>query len=71
MLRSLGYKTESFQQYYFASSSENLNEVKEVCFDIQVQLVEIFTTAVKYIRGEVDNIQDCKYKQPSSSRISH
>lgn len=66
MLKSLGYKAEAFKQYYSASSWENLDQVKEVCFDIQVQLVEFFTTAVKLMRGEEDEIQYCKFLQTHS-----
>ena len=51
MLKSLSYKAEAFKQYYYASSQDNLDQVKEVCFDIQVQLVEFFMTAVKSMRG--------------------
>lgn len=60
MLKSLGYKAEAFKKYYSASSQENLDQIKEVCFDIQVQLVEFFTTAVKSMRGEEDGMQHCR-----------
>lgn len=52
MLKSLGYKVEAFQQYYSASTQENAGQMKEACFDMQVQLVQFFTTAVKSMRGE-------------------
>lgn len=51
MLKSLGYKAEAFNGYYTASP-QNLDQVKEACFDIQIQLVEFFTSAVKSMRGE-------------------
>lgn len=63
MLKSLGNKAEAFEHHYSASSQRNLDQVKEVCFDIQVQLVEFLTTAVKSMRGEEDEIQHCKYWQ--------
>ena len=63
MLKSLGYKAEAFKQHYSASSLENLDQVKEVCFDIQVQLVEFFTTAVKSMRGEEAKMQHCRHWQ--------
>lgn len=66
MLKSLGYKAEAFKRYYSASSWENLDQVKEVCFDIQVQLVEFFTTAVKSMRGEEDKVQHCRDWQTKS-----
>ncbi|UKZ68843.1 uncharacterized protein TrAtP1_009863 [Trichoderma atroviride] len=34
--------------------------MKEACFDMQVQLVQFFTTAVKSMRGEEDEIQHYK-----------
>jgi hypothetical protein len=50
MLKSLGYKAEDFKGYY-AVSQEDLPSTKEPCFDIQVQLVRFFTSAVRSIRG--------------------
>ncbi|EHK22215.1 uncharacterized protein TRIVIDRAFT_191059 [Trichoderma virens Gv29-8] len=60
MLESLGYKIEAFEQHYSASTSENANQVKEACFDIQVQLVQFFTTAVKSLRGKEDETHHYK-----------
>ncbi|OJJ42592.1 hypothetical protein ASPZODRAFT_125317 [Penicilliopsis zonata CBS 506.65] len=53
MLKSLGYKAEAFISYY-AVCKDNREQIKEACFDIQVQLVEFFTGAVKSMRGEED-----------------
>lgn len=50
MLKSLGYKVEVFKGYYVVSQ-EDLPSMKQACFDIQVQLVRFFTSAVKSIRG--------------------
>ncbi|KAM0470188.1 hypothetical protein ACHAPX_010074 [Trichoderma viride] len=55
MLKSLGYKVEAFKQHYSASTRENAGRVKEACFDMQVQLVQFFTTAVNIMRGEEDS----------------
>lgn len=52
MLKSLGYKVEAFQQHYSASTQENEGQMKEACFDMQVQLVQFFTTAVKFMCDE-------------------
>ncbi|KAL7952428.1 hypothetical protein V8C34DRAFT_323297 [Trichoderma compactum] len=60
MLKSLGYKVEAFKRHYSASTQENAGQVKEACFDMQVQLVQFFTIAVKSIRGEEDEIQQYK-----------
>lgn len=55
MLKSLDYKAEAFKRYCAASASrENVDEIKEACFDIQIQLVGFFTSAVKCMRGEED-----------------
>lgn len=62
MLKSLGYKVEAFKRHYSASTQENAAQVKEACFDMQVQLVQFFTIAVKSIRGEGDEIQQCKHR---------
>ncbi|TEY42388.1 hypothetical protein BOTCAL_0391g00040 [Botryotinia calthae] len=51
MLKSLGYKAESFKDYYY-SSKDKFDQIKEACFDIQIQLVEFFTSAVRSMRGE-------------------
>ncbi|KAG8417409.1 hypothetical protein J3459_006697 [Metarhizium acridum] len=45
MLKSLGYKAEALQRYY-AVCLENADDVKEACFDIQIQLVGFLTSAV-------------------------
>lgn len=63
MLKSLGYKAEAFKRYYSTLSRDNLDQVKEVCFDIQVQLLEFFTTAIKSMRGEEDETHRCKSRQ--------
>ncbi|KAL6695359.1 pfs domain-containing protein [Trichoderma pleuroticola] len=60
MLKSLGYKVEAFKRHYSASTPENADQVKEACFDIQVQLVQFFTTTVKSLRGREDEIQNNK-----------
>jgi hypothetical protein len=62
MLKSLSYKVEAFKQHYSASTQENASQVREACFDMQVQMVQFFTTAVKSMRGEEDDIQLCKYR---------
>ncbi|KAM0511972.1 hypothetical protein ACHAPE_009328 [Trichoderma viride] len=54
MLKSLGYKIEAFNQHYSASTEENAGQVKEACFDMQVQLVQFFAAAVNIMRGEED-----------------
>ncbi|KAK4060264.1 uncharacterized protein Triagg1_10814 [Trichoderma aggressivum f. europaeum] len=60
MLKSLGYKVEAFKRHYSASNQENAGQVKEACFDMQVQLVQFFTVSVKSLRGEKDEIQHDK-----------
>lgn len=67
MLKSLGYKAEAFKRYYSASSRWDLDQVREVCFDIQVQLVKFFTIAVKFMRGEENEIQHCRNWQLKSN----
>lgn len=62
MLKSLGYKLEAFKWHYSRLTQENAGQVKEACFDMQVKLVQFFTTAVKSLRGEEDEIQHCKYR---------
>ena len=62
MLKSLGYKAEAFKGYY-TMSRENLDQIKEACFDIQIQLVEFFTSAVKSMRGEGEGTNYSKYHQ--------
>ncbi|GFF21642.1 hypothetical protein ATEIFO6365_0015021400 [Aspergillus terreus] len=57
MLKSLGYKVEAFMAYYVACRDKP-EKMKEACFDIQIQLVEFFTTAVKSLRGEEDTSHD-------------
>ncbi|PNP48425.1 hypothetical protein TGAMA5MH_00463 [Trichoderma gamsii] len=52
MIKSLGYKVEAFKQHYSASTQENADQVKEACFDMHVRLVQFFTIAVKFMRGE-------------------
>ncbi|KAJ4313469.1 hypothetical protein N0V84_009394 [Fusarium piperis] len=59
MLKSLGYKAEAFKGYC-AASREVLASMKEACFDIQIQLVEFFTSAVKSMRGEEEE-EEAKY----------
>ncbi|KAF2811394.1 uncharacterized protein BDZ99DRAFT_507903 [Mytilinidion resinicola] len=56
MLKSLGYKAEAFKVHYTAAR-ESLDQIKEACFDIQIQLVEFFTSAVKYMRGEEEEMR--------------
>ncbi|PNP51317.1 hypothetical protein THARTR1_08074 [Trichoderma harzianum] len=60
MLKSLGYKVEAFKRHYSASTQENADQVKEACFDIQVRLVQFFTTTAKSLRGGEDEIQNNK-----------
>lgn len=60
MLKSLGYKAEAFKGYYTVSR-ENLDQLKEACFDIQVQLVEFFTSVIKSMRGEEEETNYSKY----------
>lgn len=62
MLKSLGYKAEAFKGYY-AMSRENLDQMKEACFDIQIQLVEFFTSVIKSMRGEEEETKCSKYWQ--------
>jgi hypothetical protein len=65
MLKSLSYKAEAFKRYY-TMSRENLDQIKEACFDIQIQLVEFFTSAVKSMRGEEEETRYSKYWQNTS-----
>lgn len=65
MLKSLGYKAEAFKGYY-TGSRKNLDQIKEACFDIQIQLVEFFTSAVKSMRGEEEETRYSKYWQNTS-----
>jgi hypothetical protein len=60
MLKSFGYKTEAFSKYYSASHPKDLGQIKEACFEIQVQLVEFFSTAVTAMRGERNFSRPCE-----------
>lgn len=60
MLKSVGYKAEAFNGYH-AVCRENLDQIKEACFDIQIQLVEFFTGAVKSMRGDEKETRYSKY----------
>ena len=62
MIKSLGYKAEAFKGYYTASR-ESSDQIKEACFDIQIQLVEFFASAVNCMRGEKGEPQYCEYWQ--------
>lgn len=68
MLKSLGYKAEAFTGYYTASR-EDLDQMKEACFDIQIQLVEFFTCAVKSMRGEEEKTKYGKYWQDEDLQL--
>jgi hypothetical protein len=51
VLKSIGYKADSFNTYMAAATSVS-NQLKESCFDMQVQLLEFFIDAIKCMRGE-------------------
>lgn len=69
MLKSLGYKAEAFGGYC-AASREALASMKEACFDIQIQLVGFFTSAVKSIRGEEEK-EEANYSKCRRSKAYH
>ena len=50
MIKSLALKAEAFNSYCIGQSLVRDVE-KEVCFDMQVQLAEFFTNAIRYIRS--------------------
>lgn len=49
MVKSLALKAESFN-HYCTRTSIVTSSVKEVCFDIQCQFVDFFTSAINEIR---------------------
>lgn len=50
MIKSLAFRAETFNGYC-ARSSVVENTIKEVCFDMQLQFAEFFTTSIKHIRA--------------------
>ena len=69
MLKSLGRRAESFKQLYSPASQENVESVKEACFDIQFLLVTFFTTAVTFMRGGEDKMQHCRHYLEDQARV--
>jgi hypothetical protein len=63
VLKSIGYKADSFNSCV-ATLPVIPSQIKEACFDIQVQLLEFFVEAVKCIRGEED---DGRYGRSASN----
>ncbi|RGP66019.1 tetratricopeptidelike helical [Fusarium sporotrichioides] len=51
MLRSIGYKTNTFAIYYEALP-HMVNQVKEACFDIQQELVDFLVDSIQCIRQD-------------------
>ncbi|KAM0666628.1 hypothetical protein ACQRIU_004483 [Beauveria bassiana] len=51
MIKSLGYKAEAFSVHY-KGSSDNRDQLKEACFDIQVQMVRFLAACIQSMRGE-------------------
>ena len=53
MLKKVGYQVEVFNGYCDVTREVG-DQMQEVCFDIQVLLVEFFTNAVRCVRGECE-----------------
>ncbi|KAI0545208.1 pfs domain-containing protein [Xylaria curta] len=54
MLRSIGYKADTFNACY-AALPHVVNQIKEACFDIMIELVEFGVDAIKCLRGDNDS----------------
>ncbi|KAI7781720.1 hypothetical protein LA080_014486 [Diaporthe eres] len=52
VLRSIGYKAGSFNTCYAAMNTMT-GQMKEACFDMQVQILEFFIDAIKCMRDEL------------------
>ena len=54
MLRSIGYKADTFNACC-AALPHMVNQMKEACFDFQIELVEFCVDAIKYMRHDYDS----------------
>ncbi|KAG8163347.1 hypothetical protein KVR01_006644 [Diaporthe batatas] len=52
VLKSIGYKADSFNQVCCATTPVMTGQMKEACFEMHIQLLEFFIDAIKCLRGE-------------------
>ncbi|KAF4992903.1 hypothetical protein FGRMN_6846 [Fusarium graminum] len=51
LLKTIGYRVDSFNTFWSATPTV-MSQMKEACFDIQVQLLEFFIDVIRCLRGD-------------------